>query len=247
MRSAVGPSSGSAFFFSSFLSPRQLKTSGRAATRAPRATASSTAFSACSRFASLSSEASICIAAAVNFISLSIQEYRARALAQDVLGRAPDHELDDAPVAVGADEDEIVAEIDEIVDDLLLGVAARQLVFDVDAVRAQIRARGLEHFLAAVVPARDVEDGERELEPGAELRGGVHRRAGALTAVKGEQRPLDRLERLGRDEDRPRRFPSHGFRHAAQEAGGEFLVDAALADHNQINRLGALADLVRDN
>src|SRR5690349_1068037 len=105
-----------------------MKTSGSAIIRAPPAAAARTQRSASFRLAALSSEASICTAAARNSIGrdlqLPIQKHRTGRIAQHVLRRAAEDHIDDAAVAIGADEKKIVIAVDQILDNFLLRVAA---------------------------------------------------------------------------------------------------------------------------
>src|SRR5262245_60550227 len=129
-----------------------MKPSGRATTRAPLDAAARTQRLASSKFAALSLEASICTAAARNFIAsfpgiaLAIQENRAGAFSQHVFGGAAYDHFDDAPVPIGADEQEIVVKFGQIIDDLLFRIAPVNLIAGFDGVGVQI-GLGLLHYV----------------------------------------------------------------------------------------------------
>ncbi|MDX2167055.1 MAG: hypothetical protein SF182_08330 [Deltaproteobacteria bacterium] len=71
--------------------------------------------------------------------------------------------------------------------------------------------------------------------------------AAARAAVVGEQRLAALGELQRRDEHRLGAFARHALRGAAEQAGGEALVHAAMADDHQVGGAGALGDLVGDD
>ena len=71
--------------------------------------------------------------------TLTVQKYRAGGIAQHIFGRAAKHHFDDAPMTVRADEKQIVIHIHQVLNDLLLRVAACKFIFYVDGVGAEIR------------------------------------------------------------------------------------------------------------
>src|SRR4029453_14849038 len=62
-----------------------------------------------------------------------------------------------------------------------------------------------------------------------------------------QERPLRVAEAHRRHEDGLRRLPRDGLRRRAEEPGRELLVDAAMADADQVGDARVLADLVGDD
>src|SRR4029450_9513901 len=58
---------------------------------------------------------------------LSIQENGTGAFSQDIFGRAAYNHFDDAPVAIGTDEEEVVVELCQQIDDLLFRIGGVNL------------------------------------------------------------------------------------------------------------------------
>ena len=169
----------------------------------------------------------------------------ALAVAQHVLRRAAEHHLDDAGVAVRADEEQVVAAVAQHVDDALVRRARERPQRHRDLVRLEVALRLREHAVAlAAALLRDVDHGERQAERRRQLRGGVQRRAGALRAVVGEQRAGDLLPAERRDEHGLRALAGDRLGGAAEQPGRELLVDAAVPDDDQVGDAGLVADLV---
>src|SRR5262249_59922160 len=84
------------------------------------------------------------------------EEDRAGAVPEHVLGRAPEHHLDDARVAVGADEEEVVIVRTDEFDDALVRMAANRLERHRQVVGVEIAPGLVEHAPVAAVLARDV-------------------------------------------------------------------------------------------
>ena len=131
----VGPGIGSADIVPS--APLKLKISGRTTSLAPAVEALRTHNSASLRFAPLSEEGSICTAAARNFISCggsyelrlsSFEKDRARTVSQHILRGAAQNQLDDATMAIGAYEEEVVSKITQVFHDPLLRKALGNLI-----------------------------------------------------------------------------------------------------------------------
>src|SRR2546430_17548133 len=77
---------------------------------------------------------------------LPYQEDRYLAVAQDVLGRAAEYHLDDARVAVGADEEQVVAAFAQRLGDALVSEPDHRLAAELEPVRLQVAACLVEHL-----------------------------------------------------------------------------------------------------
>src|SRR5215510_6522777 len=227
-----------------------MKTSGRATTRAPLDAAARIQRLASSKLAALSLEANICTAAARNFIvalsgiASAIQENRAGTLSQHVFGGAAYDHFDDAPVPIGADEQEIVIKFGQIVDYLLLRIAAVNLIAGFDGVRAQIGLGLLQYIVCHLLFFGDGEHGQGKAQHSTEFSRRFHGRTRSLTAIVSKHRPLDSFELLRRDKDGARTLPRYAFCSCAQKAGGELFVDSPMANNHEIRNFGALADFI---
>src|SRR5215831_1126031 len=226
-----------------------MKTSGRATTRAPLDAAARTQCLASSKFAALSLEASICTAAAKNFIAsfpdaLPIQENRAGAFSQHVFGGAAYNHFDDAPVPIGADEQEVVVELCQIIDDLLLRIATVNLIAGFDGVGAQIGLGLLQYIVCHLLFFGDGEHGQGEAQHRTKFSRRFHGRTRSLTAIICKHWSLDSFELLRRDKDRAGTLPHYAFCSCAEKAGGKLFVDSTMANNDEIGNFGALADFV---
>src|SRR5436853_553039 len=170
------------------------------------------------------------------------------AVPQHVLGRAAEDHLDDARVAVSADEQEVVAPLAQRLGDALVGKADHRLAAEFEPVGLEVAPGFVEDLgVASRSVAHDVDHGEREPERAGHLGGRVHRGAGTLGAVVGEQRPADVAEPHRRDEDGLRGLACDGLGRAAEHAGRELLVQTAVPDDDEVRGAGGGADLVGDD
>src|SRR5439155_27082115 len=93
---------------------------------------------------------------------LPYQEDRYLAVAQDVLGRAAEYHLDDARVAVGPAEEQVVAAFAQRLGSALVSEHDHRLAAELEPVRLQVAACLVEHLSVGGGPvAHDVDDGER--------------------------------------------------------------------------------------
>src|SRR5262245_39839970 len=177
---------------------------------------------------------------------LSGQKNRTRRVAQHVLWSAPEDHFDDSAGGVSADEKQIVIQIEQLFGDFSFRSAARGLTLYIARVRTQVAASLLQIALGQGIYLGNRQHGQWQFQHRAQFRRRLHRRAGALAAVVGKQGSFDGLEFLGRDKNRPRTFARDGLSGGSQKTGGKFLVDAAMADHNQIGDFRPVANLIGD-
>src|SRR3990172_10178503 len=118
---------------------------------------------------------------------LTVQKHRAGGVSQHVFRRAAENHFDDTPMAVSADEKQVVLELVQVSENSLLRISAIELIASFDGISAEVSFRTLEHGLADLFVLCDREDGQRQPQYSAELGRRFHRRAGPLTAVIGQQ------------------------------------------------------------